>query len=146
MGSLADSTGSAFQILPALGIFLTLILTIAASVGVWAAMRVGKNTQTISNYKNAAESASALAQSLQAELAELRQQQQQDNERTRQKETDYQAEIAALTAKVQVLEDLATGQTAMKTLMEVSNTNTAYLREILGILRDGKHEAINARA
>jgi hypothetical protein len=50
------------------GSLLTVLLLTTLTIGTWAALRTGKTAQTLANYKGAAESAQALAESLQAQI------------------------------------------------------------------------------
>jgi vancomycin resistance protein YoaR len=92
------------------------LLLIAGGVGTWAAMRVGKNTQVVANYKASAESwesrANALkeqVEGLKGELGEVK------ANATREKQQSGEV-IAALQAKVATLQDLVTGQHAVEVL------------------------------
>jgi hypothetical protein len=96
----ATDTGSLISVL---GGLVALIITIAGGVGTWAALRVGRNSQVISNYKATAESWENRATALKAE-----------NEGLTDELTDARQEISDLHTKVGTLQDLATGQPAVQ--------------------------------
>lgn len=56
------------------GGLLSVLLACALAVGTWAALRTGRTAQIVANYKGAAESAQALAESLQAEMGRMKNQ------------------------------------------------------------------------
>lgn len=126
---------AAIDALPVLGGVLAVLFVAASSIGVWAAMRVGKNTQTLADYKSAAESSSALATSLKAELEEVRAQHITDIESARKARNESEQEIAGLKATVAVLQELATGKTALEHIKELADENAGKISEILDIVR-----------
>ena len=96
----ATDTGSLISVL---GGLVALIITIAGGVGTWAALRVGRNSQVIANYKATAESWENRASGLKAE-----------NEGLQDELTDARREISELTSKNDTLRELATGQPAVQ--------------------------------
>jgi cell division protein FtsB len=77
---------------------VAVILTCAVSVGGWAALRVAKNTQTVTNYKEAASAWETKSKAQDAEIHELK----EENAKLQQRVSD-------LNGKVSVLQDLVTG-------------------------------------
>lgn len=103
LGVIAGSVSSTGSLIQILGGLIALIITIAGGVGTWAALRVGRNSQVISNYKATAESWENRASGLKAE-----------NEGLQGELTDAQRQIAELTSKNSTLRELATGQPAVQ--------------------------------
>jgi uncharacterized protein YlxW (UPF0749 family) len=101
--SITDTSG----LVSILGGLIALIITIAGGVGTWAALRVGRNSQLIANYKATAESWESRASGLKAE-----------NEGLADDLTDARKEVTDLKAKVTTLQELATGQPAVQ---QISN-------------------------
>lgn len=93
-------TGSLISIL---GGLVALVITIAGGVGTWAALRVGRNSQVIANYKATAESWETRATALKAE-----------NEGLQDELTDTRKEVSELKSKNVTLQELATGQPAVQ--------------------------------
>lgn len=120
---------------------LGLLLAIGSTVGVWLAIRVGRSTQTLANYKAAAESASTLAESLKAELGDLREHSAQEMTEARQRESEAAEQISGLRAEVAVLRDLATGQTQLVALTDLAKANAEGIQEILDYIKKQRQEA-----
>jgi cell division protein FtsB len=78
--------------------FVTVVLAGAGTVGAWAALRVGKNTTTVSNYREAAQSWRLKSEAQDAEIREL----QTEN-------ADLKKQLADLSGQVGVLRDMVTG-------------------------------------
>ena len=100
------ATGSdPFGILSILGGLIAVLIVIAGGIGTWAALRVGKNTQVLSNYKTAADSWEARARALEAEK--------------NTKEDQIQVMTATITelhAKNAALMDMASGHPSVERL------------------------------
>jgi hypothetical protein len=91
--------------LSVVGGLIAVLITIAGLVGTWAALRVGRNSQLISNYRATAESWEARAKSITAEKSALEKQLE-----------EAMVTITSLTTKVSTLQDLATGHPAVEKL------------------------------
>lgn len=82
-----------------------LALLLAAGGVVGTSLRVGRNSQTVANYREAAHSWEAKASAQEGQIGEL----QAAHEQAAQ-------EVTELRAKVQILQDLVTGKTAIEQL------------------------------
>jgi cell division protein FtsB len=111
---------SASTVLIILGSLVGILLVTAGTVGTWAAMRVGKNTQTVSNYREAAQSWQLKSQAQGAEIKEL----QAEN-------TELRKQVADLSGQVGVLRDLITGASAVA---EHDTRVNAYHSEVMARL------------
>jgi len=101
----AASGPSSSALLSTLGGLIAVLLALAGGIGTWAALRVGKNAQVLSNYKNVAESWEARARAVEAER-------DAKDEQLRQ----ATAQIAELHAKNAALMDMASGHPAIEKL------------------------------
>lgn len=88
------------------GVIIGSLLAIATAVGIWAAFRVGKNAQTITNYRDAVQSWKERSESQDVKIAE------QENEMNdlRDKQHKLEAENADLRGQVAVLRDAISGR------------------------------------
>jgi predicted nucleic acid-binding Zn-ribbon protein len=59
-------------VLSVLGVVITILLAAAGAVGTWAALRVGRNAQTLTNYRDAAGSWKERSEAQESEISELR--------------------------------------------------------------------------
>lgn len=103
LGVTAASLSDAGGLVSILGGLIAVVITIAGGVGTWAALRVGRNSQLIANYKATAESWESRASGLKAE-----------NEGLSEDLTETRQEVTDLNAKVTTLQELATGQPAVQ--------------------------------
>lgn len=101
----ASSSSVSSTALAVLGGLIAAMIMAAGAVGTWAALRVGKNSQVIANYKSGAESWEARANGLKAEKEGLED----------QLATAMQT-ITSLQSKVSTLQELATGHPAVEAL------------------------------
>lgn len=123
-------------ILSLLGV-VSVLIVVAGIVG--ASFRVSRNTQTLVNYREAAQSWELKANSQEHEILEL--QQQVKDLQTASAEKDKQ--IVALQQQLSGLRDLVTSraeitvlETRMSELLAMATENRTILREI----RAGQHE------
>ena len=101
-------------------VIVSTLLGLAVLVGGFAAFRIGKSNALVSGYKETADSWERQARATKSELEEA-------NEKIRQLERS----MAQLQGKVNVLEDLATGRTAIQELRkEVADNTQAIIKEI----------------
>lgn len=101
----AAAASSASSILGILGGIIVALIAVAGGVGTWAALRVGKNAQTLANFRTSAESWENLANSRKAEIDGLQEQL-----------TQAMGTINSLQAKNVTLKELATGHPAVEKL------------------------------
>jgi hypothetical protein len=111
-GLTAASGSDPFGILSILGGLIAVLIVIAGGIGTWAALRVSKNTQVLSNYKTAADSWEARARALEAEK----------NTKDEQIQT-MTASITELHAKNAALMDMASGHPAIERLAAEMRTS-----------------------
>jgi predicted RNase H-like nuclease (RuvC/YqgF family) len=90
------------ELVTVFGILITCLLTAAGGVGTWAALRVGRNAQTLRNYRDAADSWKEKSDSQDGKIRD------QESEITRlQKENgSLRNEIAELRGQINVLTSL----------------------------------------
>jgi predicted RNase H-like nuclease (RuvC/YqgF family) len=132
------------QILTVLGIGLTLLVAFAGSIGTWAALRVGRNTSVLSNYKQAAESAQAVAASLKAEVEQLRAElAEAKDERTRE-QSEWSTKNASMESRIAILQDLATGHTVLEAL--AAQLENSLVTKVTGLRQDMLREFETTRA
>jgi hypothetical protein len=113
LADLAAASGSdSFGVLSILGGLVAVLIVIAGGIGTWAAQRVGKNTQVLSNYKTAADSWEARARALEAEK----------NTKDEQIQV-LTANITELHAKNAALMDMASGHPAVERLASEMRTS-----------------------
>jgi hypothetical protein len=99
---------------------IALLITAGGVVG--TSLRVGRNSQTVANYREAAASSEAKANAQKGQIEEL----QAAHELAVQEVTD-------LRAKVQVLQDMVTGKTAIEQLtVQVTEAFTRIDSKIVG--------------
>jgi phage-related minor tail protein len=106
--AIAEASGGSSSPTALLGVFggvIAALLAVAGLIGTWAALRVGKNAQVLSNYKTTAESWEARANGLKAEKEGL-------EERLEK----AMSTITELQAKNSALLDLASGHPAIERL------------------------------
>lgn len=112
---------------------LGFLITAGGLIGV--SMRVGRNSQTVANYREAAQSWEAKAKAQEGQLEEL-------------KEADAAkaSQITELTAKVQLLQDMVTGKTAIEQLAaQVAETFQRIDERLIGRdVFDAKFEELRA--
>lgn len=99
------------------GILITILLSAAGVVGTWAALRVGKNAQTIKNYRSAADSWKERAEAQDAKITEQNEEisrMHTENTALRQEIAELRGQIGILTALVRsAISDLASSNTGM---------------------------------
>lgn len=100
------------------GPLLATLLTIAGIIGTWAALRVGKNAQTLKNFRDSADSWKEKSQAQEVEITDLRKENSQ-----------LKSEIAELRGKVSTLGDLVA--TAISELASPSNSQHKEVLERL---------------
>jgi predicted nucleic acid-binding Zn-ribbon protein len=115
------------EIITTVAIVLGTLLALAGSVGTWAALRVGRNAQTLSNYRDAIQSWKERSETQEAEIAELRTQLHQ-----------VQAENADLRGQVNTLRDAISGRSILGTLEKTLARQHAELLERLDKLAGGR--------
>jgi cell division protein FtsB len=81
---------------------LGFVIVAVGGIGAWSALRVGKQTQTVKNFRDAAESWRQKSESQDNRITEL------ENENT-----ELRKVVADLQGQVSVLRDLATGTSAI---------------------------------
>lgn len=105
-------TNSSF--LTALISVLGLLVLVGGSIGTVAAIRVGKNTQTVENYEKNAASWKELAEASDAKIEHL----QEQNADLQHQNAEQAKLIADLQGKIAVLQDVVTGKTAVETMAQ----------------------------
>lgn len=99
---------------------LGFLITAAGLVGV--SMRVGRNSQTVANYREAAASWEAKARAQEGQITQLQ-----------AADAAKKEQITELTAKVQLLQDMVTGKTAIEQLAaQVADTFDRIDAKIIG--------------
>jgi len=99
---------------------LALLGTAGGMVGV--SLRVGRQSQTVANYREAATSWEAKAKAQEGQIEELQ-----------AAAADAAQEVTELRAKVQILQDLVTGKTAIEQLtVQVTETSARIEAKIVG--------------
>jgi len=125
---------------------LGVLLVAATSVGAWAALRVGKNTQTVANYREAAASWREKSDSQQAEIADLRQQLSENRTAAAEAQAAASTKVADLEAQVHVLQGVVTGRAQLEALGTELNTSVASIREQLATMHQDLVQQMNAGA
>lgn len=109
--TVASAAPSSGAIISVLGGIIAALIAAAGGIGTWAALRVAKNSQLITNYQQTAQSWEARANGLKAEKEGL-----EDQLR------DVMTTNAELRAKNQALQDLALGHPAIEQMaLDMSN-------------------------
>lgn len=103
-------------LLTLVGILVAVLLGAGTVVGTWAALKVGRNTTVLSNYKAAAESAQSVATSLDGEVKQLRAELAEAKETASLERAQWAAANAELQARIGILQDLATGHSTLEAL------------------------------
>jgi hypothetical protein len=99
---------------------LAFLVTAGGVIGV--SLRIGRNTQTIANYREAATSWEAKAKAQEGQIEELQ-----------AADTAKATQITELTAKVQLLQDMVTGKTAIEQLAaQVADTFARIDEKLIG--------------
>jgi HAMP domain-containing protein len=118
-------------VLTLVGILVAVVVAFGGVIGTVAAMRVGKNTAVLSNYKQAAESAQTVATSLKAEVDQLRSELVEAKETAARERAEWTAGNAELQARISILQDLATGHSTLETLgRQLENSLVAKVGEL----------------
>jgi predicted nucleic acid-binding Zn-ribbon protein len=108
------------ELVTTIAIVLATLLAAAGAVGTWAALRVGRNAQTLTNYRDAIQSWKERSETQESEISELRQQLNQ-----------MKTENADLRGQVKTLRDAVSGRNGFDNL---ENTLARQHTELLGRL------------
>ena len=100
-------------------VIISTLLGLAVLVGGFAAFRIGRSNALVSGYKEAAESWETQSRAHKSALEEAE-----------DKILTMQRQISEMQGKITVLEDLATGKTAIDELRAEIAGNTRILKEI----------------
>jgi hypothetical protein len=133
----AASLSSSATLVSALVALVGFFVVVAGGLGTWAALRVGKNSAVIANYKATAESWENRATALTAEKDGLE-----------EELTTARSQIADLTSKNETLQQLVTGQPVVAAISEEMKEGFDKLARQMGRVGDrlGKIEGfINDR-
>ena len=127
------------------GVILAALLVVAGAIGTWAAFRVGRNAQTVSNYRDALGSWKERSEAQDVKIEE------QHSEMTQLRENQHklEAENADLRGQILVLRDAISGRQVFDTivdaiedqnrkLLEMSNKQHTELMERLDRLAGGR--------
>jgi peptidoglycan hydrolase CwlO-like protein len=122
---------SSSELITLFGILITVLLSVAAGVGAWAALRVGRNAQTLKNFQNSADSwkerseaQDAKIQDQESEIGDLK----KENGELRNKLAQQQGRIDVLTELVRsAISELAS-----------SNASNDVLQRLEAIISRGK--------
>lgn len=107
---------------------IALLVTAATVVG--GSFRLARNTQTVSNYRDAAQAWQAKADAQQGELDELKTELAEKQSQI----SDQQKQIAELSGRMRTLQDMMVGQNALETL----RTEIGTARDqIIGAIQGG---------
>jgi uncharacterized protein YlxW (UPF0749 family) len=99
---------------------LGILLTVAGVIGVWLAMRTAQHTQTVKNFRDAAESWREKAEATDSELTSMRTEM-----------TELRQQYTSLLQKHEALQDVVTGRTAIENLgVQVGDAQSAIIAEI----------------
>lgn len=88
------------------GVVLAALLTAAGAIGIWAAFRVGRNAQTIANYRDALQSWKERSETQDVKIAE----QEQEISELKDSQHRLEAENADLRGQMSVLRDAISGR------------------------------------
>lgn len=112
------------QFLSTVGVILGVLVVLAGAIGTWAAFRVGRNAQTVSNYRDALQSWKERSESVEAKSKE------QDNEihELQTRVNTLESEKAELAGQVKVLRDAISGRQSFDSIV---STLGVQHREIL---------------
>lgn len=89
----------------ALGLVLTVLLAAGTALGTWAALRTGRQSQIIKNYRDAANSWREKSEAQASEISQLR----EDLRENRRLADEYQAHSAARIAELETQVAVLTG-------------------------------------
>lgn len=118
-------------VLTLVGLLIAVVVAFAGVVGTWAALRVGRNTTVLSNYKQAAESAQTVADSLKSEVEQLRAELAEAKATAQRERDQWTKSNAELQARISILQDLATGHSALDALgQQLENALVAKVGEL----------------
>lgn len=131
---------------------VAVLIVVAGAVGTWAALRVGKNTGVVSQFRDAAASSEALARSYKSQMDN---QEYQITDLQRQL-SDRDKEIKVLQGQMDIMKDLVTGRPAFdeisRHLEDLVVRVDSRLSEALAQVNEnrteirGVHEAVEAIA
>jgi hypothetical protein len=129
----------------ALGIILSALLIIGTSVGTWAALRTGKQSQIIKNYRDAAnswreksEAQEAISKEQQEEIRQLRFELEDVKRNTA-------ARVSELETQVSVLQGIVTGRDEFDYLNAQVKELRSDTARILTILSEENHDRSSNR-
>lgn len=94
----------------ALGGLLAALLILGTAVGTWAALRTGRQSQIIKNYRDAANSWREKSEAQEAEISQLRSELNESKRATEQYQAISMARIADLETQVAVLQNIVTAR------------------------------------
>jgi len=94
----------------ALGAVLVVLLTLGTAVGTWAALRTGRQSQIIKNYRDAANSWKEKSEAQEAELQQLKTELENSNRANEQYQMRSTARIAELETQVTILQNIVTAR------------------------------------
>lgn len=114
------------------GIVLGALLTAAGAIGVWAAFRVGKNAQTISNYRDALQSWKERSEAQDVKIAE----QDQEMHDLRDHQHKLESENADLRGQISVLRDAISGRKGFDEIVSMLEQHQNQKLGALGQISD----------
>lgn len=121
-------------VVEALGAALVALLAIAGAVGTWAALRVGRNAQTITNYRDALQSWKERSEAQDTKIDE----QQGEIGELQSEVHKLKTENAELRGQVNTLRDAISGRQIFDNLAEAFNRQHQELMERLDKLAGGR--------
>lgn len=120
----------------ALGAILAVLLILGTAVGTWAALRTGRQSQIIKNYRDAANSWREKSEAQEAEIRQLRSELDESRRATEQYQLSSTARIAELETQVTILQNIVTAREEfdylniqVKSLKEDTNAILTLLRK-----------------
>lgn len=121
-------------LLTALGALLAALIAVAGIVGTWAALRVGRNAQTLSNYRDALQSWKERSEAQDTKISE------QDDEigELRTQVDKLRTENAELRGQIGTLRDAISGRQVFDGLTATFNQQHKELMERLDRLAGGR--------
>lgn len=102
----------------ALGAILAVLLILGTSVGTWAALRTGRQSQIIKNYRDAANSWREKSEAQEAEIRQLRTELEETRRTNEQYQARSQAKISELETQLTILQNIVTARDEFNYLKE----------------------------
>lgn len=122
---------SSSELITLFGILITVLLSVAAGVGAWAALRVGRNAQTLKNFRDSADSWKERAEAQDAKIRD------QESEITglKTENGELREQMAKQQGRIDVLTELV--RSAISELAS-SSTSNDVLKRLEAIISKGK--------